>query len=75
MPCKNSVFLPFPLNMRIYSVASFSVIIRRLHNMDISGYYYPMQFVPAIGMVIFTIIIFTGGTEGPNCYGPNPPED
>jgi uncharacterized membrane protein YhaH (DUF805 family) len=47
-------------------------MIRRLHDINLSGYFYLMQFIPLIGMAIFLLLMLIKGTEGPNRYGPNP---
>jgi uncharacterized membrane protein YhaH (DUF805 family) len=59
----------FPLLGTIYSLAilvpSIAVLIRRMHDVDKSGWY---CLIP-----IYNIILaFTEGTRGPNQYGPDP---
>ena len=50
-------------------VSSFSLLIRRLHDLDQSGWMSLLTFVP---LVSFGLLIYTGffrGTDGPNRYG------
>jgi uncharacterized membrane protein YhaH (DUF805 family) len=63
------------VSILIYATTSFSVTVRRLHDSNLSGYFYLTQLIPFIGMVIFLMLMFIKGTEGPNRYGPNPYQD
>ncbi|MDR2812554.1 MAG: DUF805 domain-containing protein [Puniceicoccales bacterium] len=60
------------LSTFIYTIPSFAVTIRRLHDINLSGYFYLMQFIPFIGMAIFLVLMLIKGTDGPNRYGPHP---
>ncbi|EPJ0398923.1 DUF805 domain-containing protein [Providencia rettgeri] len=59
----------------IYCVAIFipslAVTVRRLHDIDKSGWWYLISFIPFGGLIIF---VFTclNGTPGNNRFGPNP---
>jgi uncharacterized membrane protein YhaH (DUF805 family) len=55
-----------------YTTTSFSVTVRRLHDSNLSGYFYLTQLIPFIGIAIFLMLMFIKGTDGPNRYGPNP---
>ena len=55
------VFLPY-----------ISVAVRRLHDLDRSGWWLLLKFVPLIGGIILLIWFCTGGTGGPNRFGPDP---
>jgi uncharacterized membrane protein YhaH (DUF805 family) len=63
------------LSILIYIIPSYSLTVRRLHDINLSGYFYLTQFIPFIGMAIFLILMLIKGTDGPNRYGPNPPRD
>ncbi|MBS7782526.1 DUF805 domain-containing protein, partial [Providencia stuartii] len=63
--------------LMIYCVAilipSLAVTVRRLHDIDKSGWWYLLTFIPFGGLVIF---VFTclDGTPGNNRFGSNPKE-
>ena len=48
---------------------SLSVAIRRLHDLDRSGHWYWLIFIPIIGGLIFFIWFCLKGTEGANRFG------
>jgi uncharacterized membrane protein YhaH (DUF805 family) len=60
------------LSILIYIIPSYSLTIRRLHDINLNGYFYLTQFIPLIGSVIFLILMFIKGTENTNRYGPPP---
>ncbi|MDR1590391.1 MAG: DUF805 domain-containing protein [Puniceicoccales bacterium] len=60
------------LSILIYIVPSFSVSIRRLHDRNLSSYFYLTQFIPPIGTAIFLILMFLNGSDGPNPHGQDP---
>jgi uncharacterized membrane protein YhaH (DUF805 family) len=63
------VAMGFPILGTIYSFAvlvpSIAVAIRRMHDVDKSGWYI---LIPIYNL----ILAFTEGTKGPNQYGPDP---
>ncbi len=46
-----------------------AVTVRRLHDLDKSGWWYCIQLVPVIGGLWFLYLMVIGGTLGPNRYG------
>jgi len=60
----------------IYSLAvilpSLAVGIRRLHDVNKSGWYYLLLLLPIIGWIWLIILLATDGTQGPNKYGADP---
>lgn len=62
----------------IYSLAillpSFAVSVRRLHDIDKSGWWMLISFIPIIGAIWLLILICKDGTPGTNEYGVNPKE-
>jgi uncharacterized membrane protein YhaH (DUF805 family) len=44
--------------------------VRRLHDLDRSGWWYLILFLPVIGWILFLVWTCTRGTRGPNRYGP-----
>lgn len=52
-------------------VPSIAVTIRRLHDIDKSGWWYLISFVPFGGIILFVFSILDG-TQGNNRFGPDP---
>ena len=57
----------------IYFLQVFFVTHRRLHDLNASGWWQLMTFIP-LGQILMIGFIFFKGTPGPNRYG-EPPED
>lgn len=53
-------------------VASIMMLARRLHDLDKSGWWMLLLFVPLVNILFYIYILFFKGTEGPNQYGENP---
>ena len=49
-----------------------AISIRRLHDLDRSGWWYLLVFVPLVGGIILLIWNCMRGTVGPNRFGPDP---
>ena len=62
----------------IYGVALFipglAVTVRRLHDVNKSGWMILILLIPLIGIIWFFILTVTEGTPGENQYGANPKE-
>lgn len=60
----------------IYSVAvlipSFAVTVRRLHDVDKSGWFFFIVFIPVIGVIWLLILAVKEGGSEDNQYGSNP---
>ena len=69
-----SGFLPLTI---LYSLAviipGLAVTIRRLHDIDRSGWWLLINFIP-FGGIVLLIFYFMDSTPGDNEYGPNPKE-
>jgi len=55
-----------------FFIPSLAVLIRRLHDIDRSGWWWLLLLIPLIGWIIVLIWLCTHGTLGPNQYGPDP---
>jgi len=69
------VTLPFVLLMIVglaLVIPSLAVTVRRLHDLDKSGWYYFIAFVPLVGAIVLLVFMCTDGTPGPNRYGEDP---
>jgi uncharacterized membrane protein YhaH (DUF805 family) len=49
-----------------------AVSIRRLHDLDRSGWWYLLIFIPLIGLIVLLVWYCTRGTVGSNRFGPDP---
>ncbi|TRD12171.1 DUF805 domain-containing protein [Erythrobacter insulae] len=60
-------------------IPGIAVVVRRLHDRDMSGWWYlgfiVASFIPLIGLVAsiaFIVVMLLPGTPGPNRFGPDP---
>ena len=53
---------------------TLAVSIRRLHDLDRSGWWFLLIFVPLIGGIWLLVWFCMRGTVGPNRFGPDPPD-
>jgi uncharacterized membrane protein YhaH (DUF805 family) len=51
---------------------SLAVAIRRLHDIDRTGWWIFLVLIPLIGAIVLIVWYCTKGTEGPNRFGPDP---
>ena len=51
---------------------NLAVAVRRLHDLDRSGWWILIGLIPLIGWIILIIWYCSRGTPGPNRFGPNP---
>ncbi len=60
----------------IYSVVVFipslAVVVRRLHDVGKSGWFYFIVLIPLVGFIWILVLFCTEGDTGPNEYGPDP---
>lgn len=61
------VMLPF-------SVGQFMVAIRRLHDLNRSGWLVLLELIPFINVILEIYLVFFRGTRGQNQYGADPLE-
>ncbi len=55
-------------------VPSLSVGVRRLHDIDRTGWWLLISLVPLIGAIVLLVFAVMDGTPGENRFGPNPKE-
>jgi len=64
-----------PISM-IYSLALFlpslAVTIRRLHDLDKSGFWVLIELIPVVGAIWLFVMLCFRGTDGENRFGPDP---
>lgn len=51
---------------------SLGLLVRRLHDINYSGWWYFISFIPLIGGLILLYFTIKEGDKGPNQYGPDP---
>ena len=77
------LFGGFGLVIGLYFLATFiptlAVTVRRLHDRDMSGWWYlgfiVLSLIPLVGFLVsiaFLVIMFLPGTPGPNRFGADP---
>ncbi len=54
---------------------SISVSVRRLHDLDRSGWWWWLWLIPIVGWIVLIIWMATKGTEGQNSRGSDPLDD
>lgn len=54
---------------------SIAVSVRRLHDIDKSGWWLLLILVPLIGVIVLLVFAVLEGTRGANRFGPDPKSD
>ena len=55
-------------------IPSLAVTVRRLHDIDRSGWWIFINLIPLLGAIVLLVFAVSEGTPGNNRYGPNPKE-
>lgn len=53
-------------------IPSLAVSVRRLHDLEKSGWWIFISLIPLIGGIWLLVLLCTDGTAGNNAYGPSP---
>lgn len=53
-------------------IPGLAVLVRRLHDIDKSGWYILLGLIPCVGGIILLVFSVTAGDPGENEYGPDP---
>ena len=56
----------------ILSILQIMQFVKRLHDINMSGWYWLIQLIPIINLIFGLYVIFKDGTSGLNEYGPDP---
>lgn len=69
------IFILVVLDVIIIIPVSLSIQIRRWHDMNLSGWYTLLSFLPIVGYIALIVILFIPGTQSTNQFGEpfNPP--
>lgn len=54
-------------------VVSVTLMIRRLHDQDLSGWWCLLGFIPLVNLILIIMLLFIPGTIGENRFGLQPP--
>ncbi len=52
-------------------IPTICVSVRRLHDLDRTGWWYLIILIPLIGFIVLLVFFISRGTEGPNRFGPD----
>ena len=63
--------LAFWLTVLVLMLPLLSVLIRRLHDTDRSGWWYWIGLIPLVGAILLLVWTCTRGTSGTNRFGPD----
>lgn len=63
--------LTYPIWLLATLLPNLALQIRRLHDLDKSGWFWLLNFIPLIGAIILLVWYCTKGTEGANRFGPD----
>ncbi|WP_169973016.1 MULTISPECIES: DUF805 domain-containing protein [unclassified Campylobacter] len=66
----SSIF--YTISVLVLFLPTISVSIRRLHDINKSGWFYLLFLIPIIGIIILIIWFVKRGTIGPNQFGDDP---
>ena len=69
---RNTLTGIMPLALLPFLISSYTLMIRRLHDLDLSGYFSLMNFVPLVNLGLMIYLFFAEGTRGANIYGSDP---
>lgn len=53
-------------------IPSIAVSVRRLHDIDRTGWWVLISLVPVVGSIVLLVFAVLDGTPGGNRFGPNP---
>ena len=62
----------FAIGFVVLIIPSLAVAIRRFHDIDKSGWWILVGFIPLVGFILMIYFFTQKGTEGDNRFGPDP---
>ncbi|NNF33586.1 MAG: DUF805 domain-containing protein [Saprospiraceae bacterium] len=70
------IYIPAMVGYSLFAlVPCLAVTVRRLHDIEKSGWWILIKMIPVAGGLIFLIFLATEGTYGPNYYGEDPKDE
>jgi len=67
-----SIITFFWLLFFILAIIALSLVVRRLHDINKSGWYFVLLFIPLINFLFLLYLLFAQGDKKTNDYGPAP---
>jgi len=64
-------FMLYGIYSLVVFIPTLSISVRRLHDIDKSGWWYLINCVPCAGYIVFLVFLCLPGTSGSNKYGPD----
>lgn len=68
----DQLILIMPVYYILLVLANISLTARRLHDVDKSGWFQLISFIPLVGPIWLLVLMVTKGTEGKNRFGEDP---
>ena len=56
----------------LHFLPSLSVVVRRLHDVGKSGWFYLIILIPLVGFIWIFVLLVSNGNKGENKYGADP---
>ena len=56
----------------LFLIAHFTLSVRRLHDIDFSGWWVLLNLIPVLGTIVLFFFFIKKGTDGHNQFGPDP---
>jgi uncharacterized membrane protein YhaH (DUF805 family) len=53
-------------------IPNLAVMVRRLHDQNLSGWFILLFFIPYVGSIVMIVFMCIRGTDGPNRFGSDP---
>ena len=66
------MFVLYPLTALGFLIPSIAAGIRRLHDIDKSGWWMLIGLIPLVGLIVMLVFFCLRGTDGENRFGPQP---
>ena len=67
----SAMFVPSIVSLALL-LPTLAVIVRRLHDLNKSGFWYFFGLVPVVGVIMLIVWLATAGTVGANRFGADP---
>ena len=62
----------YTLGALAHFIPGLAVVVRRLHDVGKSGWFYLIGLIPLIGVIWLLVLMCTDGDKGDKAYGPDP---
>ena len=62
----------YVLTLLIHLIPSLGLVVRRLHDVGKSGWFFLISLIPLVGAIWLLVLFCTEGNSEENKYGPSP---